>query len=121
MPVVSYVVKPYQLLTKNLHIVFGCLLKEMIDWMTFPDPSLKTTAGTNSAAEAAKILAENRRLAREQREREEQLRLQREEDERSACFFCTFGFFFFFNKHIYHISDFKQPSFPCTQLVTFFY
>ncbi|XP_046705025.1 ensconsin isoform X17 [Silurus meridionalis] len=46
------------------------------------DPSLKTTAGTNSAAEAAKILAENRRLAREQKEREEQLRLQREEEER---------------------------------------
>ncbi|KAI5630071.1 MAP7 domain-containing protein 3 [Silurus asotus] len=46
------------------------------------DPSLKTTAGTNSAAEAAKILAENRRLAREQKEKEEQLRLQREEEER---------------------------------------
>ncbi|XP_017330202.1 ensconsin isoform X6 [Ictalurus punctatus] len=46
------------------------------------DPSLKTMAGTNSAAEAAKILAENRRLAREQKEREEQLRLQREEEER---------------------------------------
>ncbi|XP_058253080.1 ensconsin isoform X9 [Hemibagrus wyckioides] len=46
------------------------------------DPSLKTTASTNSAAEAAKILAENRRLAREQKEREEQLRLQREEEER---------------------------------------
>ncbi|KAK3563861.1 hypothetical protein QTP86_003736 [Hemibagrus guttatus] len=46
------------------------------------DPSLKTTASTNSAAEAAKILAENRRLAREQKEREEQLRVQREEEER---------------------------------------
>ncbi|XP_053486801.1 ensconsin isoform X8 [Ictalurus furcatus] len=46
------------------------------------DPSLKTMAGTNSAAEAAKILAENRRLAREQKEREEQLRVQREEEER---------------------------------------
>lgn len=42
----------------------------------------KATAGTNSAAEAAKILAENRRLAREQKEREEQLRIQREEEER---------------------------------------
>lgn len=50
--------------------------------MTPPDPSLKTTAGTNSAAEAAKILAENRRLVREQKEREEQLRIQREEEER---------------------------------------
>ncbi|KAM9741076.1 uncharacterized protein map7d3 isoform 10-T10 [Menidia menidia] len=38
--------------------------------------------GTNSAAEAAKILAENRRLMREQKEREEQLRIQREEEER---------------------------------------
>ncbi|XP_036425003.1 ensconsin isoform X2 [Colossoma macropomum] len=46
------------------------------------DPSSKAMAGTNSAAEAAKILAENRRLAREQKEREEQLRVQREEEER---------------------------------------
>uniref|UniRef100_A0A3B4E669 MAP7 domain containing 3 n=1 Tax=Pygocentrus nattereri TaxID=42514 RepID=A0A3B4E669_PYGNA len=43
---------------------------------------LKAVAGQNSAAEAAKILAENRRLAREQKEREEQLRVQREEEER---------------------------------------
>ncbi|XP_061581618.1 MAP7 domain-containing protein 2 isoform X16 [Cololabis saira] len=42
----------------------------------------KATTGTNSAAEAAKILAENRRLMREQKEREEQLRIQREEEER---------------------------------------
>ncbi|XP_027864692.1 MAP7 domain-containing protein 2 isoform X20 [Xiphophorus couchianus] len=40
------------------------------------------TTGTNSAAEAAKILAENRRLMREQKEREEQLRIQMEEEER---------------------------------------
>lgn len=39
-------------------------------------------AGTNSAAEASKILAENRRLAREQKEKEEQLRIQKEEEER---------------------------------------
>lgn len=39
-------------------------------------------AGTSSAAEASKILAENRRLAREQKEKEEQLRIQREEEER---------------------------------------
>ncbi|XP_023122622.2 ensconsin isoform X4 [Amphiprion ocellaris] len=39
-------------------------------------------SGTNSAAEAAKILAENRRLMREQKEKEEQLRIQREEEER---------------------------------------
>ncbi|KAK7922495.1 hypothetical protein WMY93_009397 [Mugilogobius chulae] len=38
--------------------------------------------GTNSAAEAAKILAENRRLMREQKEKEEQLRIQREEEEK---------------------------------------
>ncbi|XP_030621670.1 ensconsin [Chanos chanos] len=49
---------------------------------TKEDSSSKATAGTNSAAEAAKILAENRRLAREQKEREEQLRIQREEEER---------------------------------------
>ncbi|XP_046907052.1 ensconsin isoform X11 [Hypomesus transpacificus] len=42
----------------------------------------KAMAGTNSAAEAAKILAENRRLAREQKEKEELLRVQREEEER---------------------------------------
>nr|XP_046262295.1 MAP7 domain-containing protein 2 isoform X13 [Scatophagus argus] len=42
----------------------------------------KASAGTNSAAEAAKILAENRRLMREQKEKEEQLRIQREEEEK---------------------------------------
>ncbi|XP_022616147.1 ensconsin-like isoform X7 [Seriola dumerili] len=42
----------------------------------------KAASGTNSAAEAAKILAENRRLMREQKEKEEQLRVQREEEER---------------------------------------
>ncbi|XP_067375336.1 MAP7 domain-containing protein 2 isoform X7 [Channa argus] len=42
----------------------------------------KASTGTNTAAEAAKILAENRRLMREQKEKEEQLRLQREEEER---------------------------------------
>ncbi|XP_029133563.1 MAP7 domain-containing protein 2 isoform X12 [Labrus bergylta] len=40
------------------------------------------STGTNSAAEAAKILAENRRLMREQKEKEEQLRLQKEEEEK---------------------------------------
>ncbi|KAM9357470.1 uncharacterized protein map7d3 [Symphorus nematophorus] len=39
-------------------------------------------SGTNTAAEAAKILAENRRLMREQKEKEEQLRVQREEEEK---------------------------------------
>ena len=39
-------------------------------------------SGTNTAAEAAKILAENRRLMREQKEKEEQLRIQREEEEK---------------------------------------
>ncbi|XP_068181105.1 MAP7 domain-containing protein 2 isoform X8 [Antennarius striatus] len=42
----------------------------------------RASVGTNSAAEAAKILAENRRLMREQKEREEQLRIQREEEEK---------------------------------------
>ncbi|XP_069387262.1 MAP7 domain-containing protein 2 isoform X4 [Paralichthys olivaceus] len=42
----------------------------------------KGTTGTNSAAEAAKILAENRRLMREQKEKEEQLRVQKEEEEK---------------------------------------
>ncbi|KAG5853070.1 hypothetical protein ANANG_G00069220 [Anguilla anguilla] len=49
---------------------------------TKDDSSAKAVAGTTSAEEAAKILAENRRLAREQKEREEQLKLQREEEER---------------------------------------
>ncbi|XP_077956764.1 uncharacterized protein map7d3 isoform X16 [Gasterosteus aculeatus] len=42
----------------------------------------KASTGTNSAAEAAKILAENRRLMREQKEKEELLRVQREEEEK---------------------------------------
>ncbi|XP_071899126.1 MAP7 domain-containing protein 3 isoform X11 [Anas platyrhynchos] len=42
----------------------------------------KAVAGTTTAEEAAKILAEKRRLAREQREREDQERIQREEEER---------------------------------------
>ncbi|XP_044220132.1 ensconsin isoform X6 [Thunnus albacares] len=42
----------------------------------------KAATGTNSAAEAAKILAENRRLMREQKEKEEQLRIQKEEEEK---------------------------------------
>lgn len=50
--------------------------------------------GTNSAAEAAKILAENRRLMREQKEREEQLRIQREEEERWECWTCQVNILF---------------------------
>lgn len=46
------------------------------------DSNAKAGSGTTSAEEAAKILSEKRRLAREQKEREEQLRLQREEEER---------------------------------------
>ncbi|XP_068447176.1 ensconsin isoform X7 [Clinocottus analis] len=42
----------------------------------------KASTGTNSAAEAAKTLAENRRLMREQKEKEEQLRVQKEEEEK---------------------------------------
>ncbi|XP_051514726.1 ensconsin-like isoform X12 [Myxocyprinus asiaticus] len=48
---------------------------------TKEDSSSKSIAGTSSAAEASKILAENRRLAREQKEKEEQLRIQKEEQE----------------------------------------
>ncbi|XP_052010508.1 MAP7 domain-containing protein 2-like isoform X8 [Xyrauchen texanus] len=46
------------------------------------DSSSKSITGTSSAAEASKILAENRRLAREQKEKEQQLRIQKEEQER---------------------------------------
>ncbi|XP_019376863.1 PREDICTED: MAP7 domain-containing protein 3 isoform X5 [Gavialis gangeticus] len=49
---------------------------------TKEDPSSKTVAGTTTAEEASKILAEKRRLAREQREREDQERIQRLEEER---------------------------------------
>ncbi|XP_034454559.1 MAP7 domain-containing protein 2 isoform X11 [Hippoglossus hippoglossus] len=42
----------------------------------------KGSTGTNSAAEAAKILAENRRLMREQKEKEELLRIQKEEEDK---------------------------------------
>ncbi|XP_039768381.1 ensconsin [Ornithorhynchus anatinus] len=49
---------------------------------TKDESSSKTVPGTTSAEEAAKILAEKRRLAREQREREEQERIQKKEEER---------------------------------------
>ncbi|XP_058053133.1 MAP7 domain-containing protein 3 [Ahaetulla prasina] len=49
---------------------------------TKEDTSGKTLPGTTTAEEASKILAEKRRLAREQREREDQEKLQREEEER---------------------------------------
>uniref|UniRef100_A0A3P9NG81 MAP7 domain containing 1 n=1 Tax=Poecilia reticulata TaxID=8081 RepID=A0A3P9NG81_POERE len=48
-----------------------------------PSPSAKPMAGTNNPEEAARILAEKRRQAREQREREEQERREQEEKERS--------------------------------------
>ncbi|XP_037532074.1 MAP7 domain-containing protein 1a isoform X2 [Nematolebias whitei] len=47
-----------------------------------PSPSAKPMAGTNNPEEAARILAEKRRQAREQREREEQERREQEEKER---------------------------------------
>ncbi|XP_065266920.1 MAP7 domain-containing protein 3 [Emys orbicularis] len=50
---------------------------------TKEESSSKNIPGTTTAEEAAKILAEKRRLAREQREREDQERIQREEKERS--------------------------------------
>ncbi|XP_062998199.1 MAP7 domain-containing protein 3 isoform X5 [Elgaria multicarinata webbii] len=49
---------------------------------TKEESSSKTVPGTTTAEEAARILAEKRRLAREQREREDQERVQREEEER---------------------------------------
>ncbi|XP_075043378.1 MAP7 domain-containing protein 3 isoform X5 [Mixophyes fleayi] len=49
---------------------------------TKDESSNKTISGSTTAEEAAKILAENRRLAREQREREEQERIQRQEEEK---------------------------------------
>lgn len=45
-------------------------------------PCFGDIAGTTSAEEAAKILAENRRLAREQKEREELEKLQLAEAEK---------------------------------------
>ncbi|XP_053129790.1 MAP7 domain-containing protein 3 isoform X8 [Hemicordylus capensis] len=49
---------------------------------TKEDAGSKAVPGTTTAEEAARILAEKRRLAREQREREDQERVQREEEER---------------------------------------
>lgn len=51
-----------------------------------PSQSAKPMAGTNDPEEAARILAEKRRQAREQREREEVERREQEETERSAGF-----------------------------------
>lgn len=51
-----------------------------------PSPSPKPMAGTNDPEEAARILAEKRRQAREQREREEQERREQEEKERLEGF-----------------------------------
>ncbi|XP_019122747.1 MAP7 domain-containing protein 1a isoform X3 [Larimichthys crocea] len=47
-----------------------------------PSPSGKPMAGTNNPEEAARILTEKRRQAREQRERDEQERREQEEKER---------------------------------------
>ncbi|XP_077346560.1 MAP7 domain-containing protein 3 isoform X6 [Lithobates pipiens] len=49
---------------------------------TKDESSNKTLSGSTTAEEAAKILAEKRRLAREQREREEQERIQRQQEEK---------------------------------------
>ncbi|XP_053570749.1 ensconsin [Bombina bombina] len=49
---------------------------------TKEEGNCKTISGSATAEEAAKILAENRRLAREQREREEQERIQRDQEEK---------------------------------------
>ncbi|XP_051263101.1 MAP7 domain-containing protein 1a isoform X6 [Dicentrarchus labrax] len=47
-----------------------------------PSPSAKPMAGTNDPEEAARILAEKRRQAREQREKDEQERREQEEKEK---------------------------------------
>ncbi|CAH2315165.1 MAP7 domain-containing 3 isoform X8 [Pelobates cultripes] len=49
---------------------------------TKDEPISKNISGSTTAEEAAKILAEKRRLAREQREREEQERIQRQQEEK---------------------------------------
>ncbi|XP_005990411.1 ensconsin isoform X9 [Latimeria chalumnae] len=49
---------------------------------TKEDPNTKMIAGTTTAEEASKILAEKRRLARENKEREEQEKIQQEEENR---------------------------------------
>lgn len=54
-----------------------------------PSPSAKPMAGTNDPEEAARILTEKRRQAREQRERDEQERREQEEKERSEDFNAT--------------------------------
>uniref|UniRef100_A0A3B5PW92 Microtubule associated protein 7 n=1 Tax=Xiphophorus maculatus TaxID=8083 RepID=A0A3B5PW92_XIPMA len=51
---------------------------------TSSPPTQKPSAGTTDPEEASRILAENRRLAREQREREEEERRQQEEQARLA-------------------------------------
>ncbi|XP_061668939.1 ensconsin isoform X2 [Syngnathoides biaculeatus] len=51
---------------------------------TTSDPALKPSAGTMDREEASRILAENRRVVREQREREEEERRQQEEQARLA-------------------------------------
>ncbi|XP_073455315.1 MAP7 domain-containing protein 3 isoform X10 [Aquarana catesbeiana] len=50
---------------------------------TKDESSNKTLSGSTTAEEAAKILAEKRRLAREQREREEKERIQRQQEEKA--------------------------------------
>lgn len=66
----------------------------MCNVCVFTESSSKAIAGTNSAAEASKILAENRRLAREQKEKEEQLRIEKEEEERFDKLQCCFSISF---------------------------
>ncbi|KAE8584791.1 hypothetical protein XENTR_v10021110 [Xenopus tropicalis] len=49
---------------------------------TKDESNCKNSSGSTTAEEAAKMLAEKRRLAREQREREEQERIQRQQEEK---------------------------------------
>ncbi|KAM5145794.1 MAP7 domain-containing protein 3 isoform 5-T5 [Mantella aurantiaca] len=56
--------------------------KEATNTKTKDESSNKGVSGSNTAEEAAKMLAEKRRLAREQREREEKERIQRQQEEK---------------------------------------
>ncbi|KAM9326519.1 LOW QUALITY PROTEIN: MAP7 domain-containing protein 3 [Gastrophryne carolinensis] len=56
--------------------------KEATTTKTKEDSSSRAVSGSTTAEEAAKMLAEKRRLAREQREREEKERIQRQQEEK---------------------------------------
>ncbi|XP_028671619.1 ensconsin isoform X3 [Erpetoichthys calabaricus] len=74
--------KPKEILTAGPECAQPPESSAALNTKTKDDSSAKVIAGTTSAEEAAKILAEKRRLAREQKEREELEKLQRDEEER---------------------------------------